>query len=173
MLDRFRSFIIGLSLLVIMALMAMYFIVAVGSGEEIFGDKDGTLPKVDFATLIYSPDFTGYLACDADRCPNSVADSPPPVFEIGAPALRQFLVDFADARPTVDVFRFDLPANQFDFTERLPGQTFPAVITVKIISIDAYRSTALLYSRQPVGDSDKQDHSDRVVRWLAMIRNQL
>lgn len=171
MLDKFRSFIIGLSLLVVLALVALYFIVVIGSGEDVFGDKDGTLPKVNFETLAYNPDQNGYLACGPDYCPNAVADSPAAVFEMGAPALRQFLVDFADAQPMVDVFRFDLPSNQFDFTERLPGQTFPAVVTVKIIGLDPYSSTALFYSRQPVGDSEKSDHVDRVTRWQLMLRD--
>lgn len=171
MLDKFRSFIIGLSLLVVLALVGLYFIVVIGSGEDVFGDKDGSLPKVDFGTLIYNADQNGYLACSPDYCPNAVADSPAALFEMSAPTLRQFMVDFADAQPMVDIFRFDLPTNQFDFTERLPGQTFPAVVTVKIIGTDPYSSTALLYSRQPVGDSEKSDHADRVARWQLMLRD--
>ncbi len=169
MLDRFRSLIIGLSLIVIVGLLAVYFIVQLGGGEDIFGGREGSLPPVEFTSLDYSPDDVGYLMCPPEACGSAVADSVSPVFPVDAGQLRQLLADFADSNPTIETFRFNLPDNQFDFTERLPGQTFPAVVTIKVIEVDAYNSTIAVYSRQPVGRSAKPDHGDRVTRWLRVL----
>ncbi len=169
MLDRFRSIAVGLSLIVLVGLLALYFIVQIGGGEDIFGGKEGNLPPVEFNELDYVPENNGYLLCPPDVCGTAIADGVSPEFPVDAGQLRQLLIDFADSNPTIATFRFDLVANQFDFTERLPGQTFPAVVTVKIIPVSAYSSTAAIYSRQPVGDSDKADHADRVNRWLRII----
>lgn len=171
MLDRFRSLIIGLCLIVVIGLLALYFIVQVGGGEDVFGGREGSLPPVDFTALEYTPENNGYLLCPPDTCGDAVADSITPTFPVDVGQLRQLFVDFADSNPTISTFRFDLVANQFDFTERLPGQTFPAVVTVKLVRVDAYNSTAAIYSRQPVGRSQKSDHSDRVNRWLRVLLN--
>lgn len=169
MLERFRSVIIGFSLIVLVGLLALYFIVQMGDGEGVFGSKEGSLPPVDFSTLTYVPEDIGYLLCAPGTCGAATPDSISPTFPVDAGQLRQIFVDFADSNPTIQTFRFDLVENQFDFTERLPGNTFPAVITVKIQSVDAYNSTMSLYSRQPVGRSANSDHSDRVGRWLQVL----
>jgi len=171
MLDRFRSLVVGLSLIVVVALIGLYLFVQVGGGEDIFGDSEGSLPSVDFEQLVYNADDNGYLMCPPELCEEAVPDAPSPVFTVSESRLRQMFVAYADDNPTVDTFRFDLMANQFDFTERLPGQTFPAVMTVKIVRVDAYSSTAAIYSRQPVGSSSKSDHAERVSRWLQVIMN--
>jgi len=171
MLDRFRSLVVGLSLIVVVGLVSLYLFVQIGGGEDIFGDSEGSLPPVDFEQLVYGVDDNGYLLCPLELCERAVPDAPSPVFTMSESSLRQMFVSYADDNPTVDTFRFDLPASQFDFTERLPGQTFPAVITVKIIRVDAYSSTAAIYSRQPVGSSSKSDHVERVSRWLQFIMN--
>ncbi len=171
MLDRFRSLVVGLSLLVVVALIGLYLVVQIGGGEDIFGESEGNLPPIDFSQLVYDVDDNGYLLCPLDLCEKAVPDAPSPVFTMNQNRLRQLFVAYADGNPTVDTFRFDLPASQFDFTERLPGKTFPAVITVKIIRVDAYSSTAAIYSRQPVGSSSKSDHAERVSRWLQVIMN--
>lgn len=169
MLERFRSVVVGLSLIVLVALVALYMVVQIGGGEDFFGDREGSLPETDFSALVYSVDDNGYLLCPAGTCPAAVADGFAPTFNVDAGRLRQLFVDFADANPTISTFRFDLAKNQFDFTERMPGKPFPAVVTVKIIAVDAYSATAAIYSRQPVGDSSKQDHADRVGRWIGVM----
>jgi hypothetical protein len=171
MLDKFRSLAVGLSLIVLIGLVGLYFIVQVGGGEDIFGDKDGTLPPVDFAALSYTPDDAGYLLCPVDLCVEAIPDGVSPVFEVNAAELRQLFVAVSDSNPTIRTFRFNLPSNQFDFTERMPGKAFPAVVTIKIIPLDAYSSTAAIYSWQPVGDNDEQGHMDRVGRWLRLVTN--
>lgn len=169
MLDRFRSLAVGLSLIVLVGLLGLYFIVQLGGGEDVFGGSEGNLPPVDFTSLDYSPDDNGYLLCPSEACGAAIADGVPPVFPVDAGQLRQLFVGFADSNPTITTFRFDLVSDQFDFTERLPGKTFPAVVTVKFMRVDAYSSTVAIYSRQPVGDSDKEEHSERVARWIRGI----
>lgn len=169
MLDRFRSIAIGLSVIVVVALVSLYLVVQIGGGEDIFGESEGSLPPVQFAQLTYNADDAGYLLCPQSACDVAVPDGVSPIFSVDQGRLRQLLVDFADSNPTVNTFRFDLQANQFDFTEKMPGQPFPVVVTVKIIKLDAYSSTIAIYSRQPVGSSDKSDHMARVTRWLRVI----
>lgn len=169
MLDRFRSIVVGLSVIVLVALVSLYLVVQIGGGEDIFGQSEGTLAPVDFEQLRYNADDTGYLLCSVDMCGQAVPDGPSPLFDVGPNRLRQIFIDFADTNPTVDTFRFDLRSNQFDFTEKMPGQPFPAVVTVKIIAVDDYSSTAAIYSRQPVGNSDKSEHMERVTRWLRVL----
>lgn len=169
MLDRFRSIVVGLSVIVLVALISLYLIVQIGGGEDIFGESEGSLAPVDFAQLSYNADDTGYLICPVNNCGQAVPDGPSPIFNVGQNRLRQLFIDFADTNPTVDTFRFDLRTNQFDFTEKMPGQPFPAVVTVKIIAVDDYSSTAAIFSRQPVGGSDKSDHMERVTRWLRVL----
>ena len=169
MLDRFRSIVVGLSVIVLVALISLYLVVQIGGGEDIFGESEGSLQPVDFALLDYSPDDSGYLLCPEAACGQAVPDGVSPLFLVDQGRLRQLFVDFADANPTVNTFRFDLRTSQFDFTEKMPGQPFPAVVTVKIIKVDDYSSTAAIYSRQPVGGSDKSDHMERVTRWLRVL----
>lgn len=169
MLDRFRSIVVGLSLIVVVALVSLYLVVQIGGGEDIFGESEGNLPLVQFAELTYNADDNGYLLCPQNVCKQAVADGVAPIFPLDQGRLRQLLVDFADANPTVNAFRFDLRANQFDFTEKMPGQPFPAVVTVKVIGLDTYSSTIAIYSRQPIGSSDKSDHMERVTRWLRVV----
>lgn len=170
MIERFRSVVVGLSMVVLLGLIGLYLYVQIGGGEEIFGENGGSLPSINFSSLAYTGDDTGYLMCSTDLCENAVPDAPSPVFQMDASALRQLFVDFSDSNPTVKTFRFDLAGNQFDFTERLPGETFPAVITVKIVALDTYTSTAAIYSRQPIGDSTRSDHAERVARWLRILK---
>ncbi|WP_262694216.1 hypothetical protein [Kordiimonas aquimaris] len=169
MLDRFRSIVVGLSMIVLLGLVGLYLFVQVGGGEELFGDNEGSLPVVDFRTLEYSDADNGYLLCSPELCEKAQPDGPSPIFQMDAGRLRQLFADFSDSNPTIKTFRFNLPASQFDFTERLPGETFPAVVTVKIISLDAYTSTAAIYSRQPIGDSNRSDHVERVSRWIKIL----
>lgn len=169
MIEKFRSIVVGLSMIVLLGLVGLYLYVQVGGGEDVFGEGGGQLPAVNFKTLAYSGDSTGYLMCSIDLCENAISDAPSPIFQMDASRLRQLFIDFSDSNPVVKTFRFDLTTNQFDFTERLPGETFPAVVTVKIMPVDAYTSTAAIYSWQPVGDSARQDHADRVARWLRIL----
>ncbi|WP_417451870.1 hypothetical protein [Kordiimonas sp.] len=173
MFEKFRSAAIGVSVFVILLGIGAYMMVQMGGGDKLFGGKGGSLPPVDFATLERSFDEPSFLLCDRDICPNAEVDGPAPRFEAKAQTLRLAIVDFADNMPTVRTFRFDPANNQFDFTERLPGESLPSVITVQIRDIDGYSSALMVYSRTPVGDSAAEEHEERVTRWLRMIESRL
>ncbi|RMB02665.1 hypothetical protein [Eilatimonas milleporae] len=178
MLDKFRTYAIGLSAIVFIAGIAFYAYVSMGGGGGLFGERGAALTDVDFATLDYTGDDPAYLLCPADLCGTAVPDADAPVFNVPAQTLRRAVADFTDNMPTINTLRFDLARNQFDFTERLPGQSFPAAITVRIleggrIASGLPRSRLVIYSRQPVGQSSKQDHRDRVERWLRLIEARL
>ncbi len=173
MLDKLRSLTVGLSLLVVVAGIAVYLFVQMGGGDRLFGEGDGNLPPVVFEDLAYKPVDVGYLMCPASVCPAAEADAEAELFQVGASELRRTVADFADDLPTIRTFRFDLVTSQFDFTERLPGQGFPAVITVKVLDDTPYSSKLVLYSRQPVGESTSMDHQERLERWVRTIRSRL
>ena len=169
MIDRFRSLAIGLSLVALVALIVVYFIVQGGEGEDLVGSREGTLPVIDFALLDYDTADNGYLLCPQDSCANAVADGIAPILPVSASQLRQIFVDFADDSPRIKTFRFDLAANQFDFTEKLPSERFPSVVTIKIVPISETSSTMVIYSWKPVGRHTKSDHFERVSRWTGII----
>ncbi|WCL54997.1 hypothetical protein [Gimibacter soli] len=173
MIDRFRQIAIFVSLIVVVGLVVLYMMVQMGGGDTLFGDREGNLEPVDFATLAYMPDQNGFLMCDEATCTAAAADGPTLRFEADAARLRQVLADFTDDNPTVRTHRFDLATSQFDFLERLPGADFPAVVTVQVIDMGPGLSGLVMYSRQPIGDSSKADHADRMARWSRMLNERL
>ncbi|NVJ69740.1 MAG: hypothetical protein HWE08_05265 [Alphaproteobacteria bacterium] len=173
MLEKFRSLAIGLCLLAIAAGLAAYFMVQMGSGEKLFGGGSGTLPPVEFESLTYDGTEPGYLLCPDDLCTTATANGPAPRFEVNARTLRLALADYTDNMPTIRTFRFDPAANQFDFTERLPGESFPAVLTVRILDKGPYASELVIYSRKPVGDNEPGEHEKRVNRWINLLTSRL
>ncbi len=172
MFEKFRAAALGLSVLVILGGILAYIMVQSGGGK-ILGDRGGNLPPVAFETLERSFDASSFLLCAKTLCLAAEVDGPAQRFEVDVQTLRLAIVDYADNMPTVRTFRFDPVLNQFDFTERLPGETLPAVITVRILDIDPYASELVIYSRTPLGDSSHEDHEERVARWLRLIRSRL
>lgn len=173
MLEKFRSLAIGLCLIVILFGLGAYFMVQMGGGENIFGGKSGDLPPVEFETLAFEAYEPGYLLCSKELCPKAIANGPTPRFPISAQQLRLAVVDYADEMPTVRTFRFDPVKNQFDFTDRLPGEAMPTVITIRILELNAYESALAIYSYKPVGDSTPADHEKLVNRWLSVLTSRL
>lgn len=173
MLEKFRSLAIGLCLFVIVIGLAVYFTVQIGGGGSIFGDEGGTLETVEFETLAFQGDETGYLLCPDTLCQAALTNGPAVRFEVDAGTLRLALADYVDNMPTIRTYGFDPIKNQFDFLERLPGESVPAVITVRVIDIDSYSSALAIYSRKPIGDSKPGEHEKRVNRWLNILASRL
>ncbi|NVJ99465.1 MAG: hypothetical protein HWE25_15035 [Alphaproteobacteria bacterium] len=173
MLEKFRSLAIGLCLIVILAGLGAYFMVQLGGGENIFGGKSGDLPPVEFETLTFESGDAGYLLCSQETCPAAIANGPSARFPVSAQKLRLAVADYADAMPTARTFRFDPIQNQFDFTERQPGQALPTVVTVKIQELNAYESALAIYSRKPVGDDSAEDNEKLVNRWISVLMSQI
>ncbi|MFC4348936.1 hypothetical protein ACFO5Q_13870 [Kordiimonas lipolytica] len=173
MLEKFRSLAIGLCLFVIVIGLAVYFLVQIGGGDSIFGDESGTLETVEFETLAFEGDDSGYLLCPATLCEAAITNGPAARFEVDARTLRLALADYVDGMPTIRTYGFDPVNNQFDFLERLPGESIPAVLTVRVIEIDNYTSALAIYSRKPIGDSKPGEHEKRVNRWLTILSSQL
>lgn len=173
MLEKFRSLAIGLCLIVIIFGLGAYVMVQTGGGEKLFGGSSGELPPVEFETLAYQGDEAGYLLCPDDLCQAANANGPAISFPVDAQKLRLAIADFSDNMPTIKLFRFDPAANQFDFTERLPGESLPAVLTVRVLPGDNYSSALAIYSRKPVGESEEGEHEKRVSRWVRLLNSRL
>ncbi|MCJ9428455.1 hypothetical protein [Kordiimonas marina] len=173
MLERFRSLVIAVSLIVVMAGLAAFFLTQMGGGSKLFGEKQGSLSPTDFETLAYTPDKAGYLLCSPSLCKNAEADGNSELFDISARRLTQLVADFADQMPTVKTIKVDLANSQFDFTERLPGQSYPSVVSVRVVKTGQLSSAMAIYSYQPVGKSTSKDHEERVERWIHQLRSRL
>lgn len=171
MLNKIRSLLLGLSLITIAGLLALYLYVQMGKGEAIFGGGEGTLPPTNFSALAHPNEQDGYLLCDESLCRGSNADGPAATFTVDATKLRQAVVDFTDGMPTIRTHDFDIRNNQFEFLERLPGDSLPTVISMRIISDTAYNSKIALYIFKPIGSIGREAHAERADRWIRQISN--
>ncbi|MEX0297531.1 MAG: hypothetical protein AB3N28_00575 [Kordiimonas sp.] len=173
MFEKIRSLLLGLSLITVAGLLALYLYVQMGKGEAIFGGGEGTLPPTNFAELTHPNDNEGYLLCSTDLCTKAEPDGPSPIFDVDATTLRQAIVDFTEDMPTIRTHRFDIRNSQFDFLERLPGEHLPTVISVRVLPDTAYTSKLAIYCTKPIGDIGKESHGERVDRWLRLINSRL
>lgn len=169
MLDKIRSTLLLTSFLVIAGGLMLYvYILAKGDGD-IFGAGDGTLEPTDFTTLSYSLADNGYLLCDAEECPNAESNGNAERFLVDAGRLRQIVADYADLMPTVRTHSFDFRRSQFDFLERLPGETYPTVVVVRILPDGRLNSKLVYYSYKPIGNSTADEHQERAQRWISQF----
>jgi hypothetical protein len=170
MLDKIRSYLLVLCVIVIaVGLMAYVYVLSKGDGE-LFGGGSGNLPPTDFETLSYSIEDTGYLMCSTSTCSAADSDENSARFEVDAVTLRQLVADFTDADANIRTKNFDFRKSQFEFLERLPGQPFPSVISVRIVAVDTYTSELVLYSFKPVGKSMDGEHTERAARWISSLQ---
>jgi len=166
MLEKIRSYLLMISFLVIAGGLMLYMYVLAKGDSGILGGKEGTLQPTDFASLSYSVGDTGYLMCSTPLCSVADPDANEELFNLDAGRLRQLVADYADSLPTVTVHSFDFRLSQFDFIERMPGKTFPTVISVRIIRDTDYSSKLAFYSYKPVGSSTANDHQQNAARWI-------
>jgi len=169
MLEKIRSYLLLISFIVIAGGLMLYMYVLAKGDSSMFGGSSGTLEATDFQTLTFTAGDKGYLLCDADLCSNAEADGNAEPFNIGAVSLRQILADYTDAMPTVRTHNFDFRKSQFDFVERLPGETYPTVISVQVLPVTALSSKLVFYSYKPIGKSTAEDHHERAERWLGAL----
>jgi len=177
MLDKFRSFALGASIIIIILGIGAYLMIRMNGGESLLGAREGSLPAVNFSALDYTADQPGYLMCDPAVCPSATPDEAGVAFTVSRQKLRRTLVSFTDNTPTIRTLRMDIIHNQFDFTERLPGESFPSVIAVRILGTPAgdkaETASLALYSYSPMGSVTSPDHKARLQRWVRMIKARL
>jgi len=171
MIEKIRSYLLMLSFIVIAGGLMLYMYVLASGDNSLFGDSDGNLQPVDFETLAYAIGDDGHLLCDAGFCGQASADGGAEIFNIGASRLRQLIADFSDNQPTIETHNFNFAKNQFDFLERLPGETFPTVIAVRIEPINAFSSNLMLFAYKPVGSNSRESNQQRAERWMANLQD--
>lgn len=166
MLDKARTILIGLSLLVAGALIFLIM------GDFDLGSGSGSLEPVDFATLDHKGggEMPAYLLCHNEDCPNAFADGG--ALNIGAPssALVTALRRLSEEQPHIHLRTFDPVKQQFEFLERLPAEKLPSVVVVALKDLPLERTRVTLYSYKPLGDSAYRDHAERINRWTGLIR---
>ncbi|MBL4838041.1 MAG: hypothetical protein JKY34_10730 [Kordiimonadaceae bacterium] len=173
MLEKIRSILVGLSLIVIAGLLGLYMYVQMGKGSDIFGSQAGALPATNFDTLAHPSSDTGFLLCPDDLCVAAETDGPAATFNVNATALRQALFDFRDSLPTVRNHHVNIRLNQFGFLERLPGEHLPALVSIRILPDTNYTSKIAIYSIMPLGDAGRETDQERVERWVRQITAQV
>ncbi len=169
-LDKLRSVILGICVIVILLGILAYLLVRTGSGGDFFGDSQGTLKPINFAVLHYNPSQPGYLVCDKSVCPASIADEDIVRINMPVQGLRGLLLAYVDDNQTARTHSFDISSNQFTFTERVREAKYPVVMTAQIIP-DGASSQLVLYSYSPLGELTSKDHEKRTRRWLEHIYN--
>lgn len=173
MIDRIRRYIFWICGGVILFGALGYIFVLTGSGSSFFGDSEGTLKPTDFNSLSFTSSDNGYLLCDQSLCRSAEASAPMANLPANLRSVRLNLADFADDSPTIRFRSFDPVSNQFEFTERSPGRPLPAIISIKLIEGPNQTTNLAIYSYQPIGRSNKDDHKRRIERWLKIIGNRL
>ena len=173
MLEKIRSILVGLSLIVIASLLGLYLYVQMGKGEAIFGSKDSSLPPTNFEELTLNEPGSGYLLCPKSLCAKATTDGPAPVFSVSALELRAFIANYRDSLPTVTTHHINMRTSQFDFLERLPGQHLPALVSLRIIPGTQYNSQLAIFSNVPLGNAGDETDQERVERWVRQITRYL
>jgi len=169
MLDKLRSYLLILCGIVMALGLGLYvYVLSKGDGDA-FGGSQGSLPPTAFESLTYAAGDEGYLLCSPSICNSADADGNSERFQIDATSLRRLVADFTDADPSIKTQNFDFRISQFEFLERMPGQPFPSVISIRIVPDTAYSSQLIFYSYKPVGDSVDGEHRSRATRWLSAL----
>lgn len=171
MIEKLRSYLLIICVVVIALGLGLYVYVLSKGDGEVFGGSSGNLPPTSFETLAYQIGDEGYLLCSPNLCENADADGNSEKFDVDATTLRRIVADFTDADPTIKTQNFDFRISQFEFLERIPGQTFPSVISVRIVPETDYSSRLVFYSFKPVGKSADGEHRDRAARWLSSLHD--
>lgn len=169
MLDKLRNYLLMISFIVIAGGLMLYvYVLAKGEGG-MFGGQQGTLEPVSFEALTHAPGNGGYLLCDQSMCTEAEADRNAEIFNVDGARVRAAIADYADNMPTIRLHNYDFRKNQFDYLERLPGDTYPAVISIRVLDGDRYSSKLAIFSNKPVGNNVSEENAERVARWLAEL----
>ncbi|PCI62580.1 MAG: hypothetical protein COB37_06715 [Kordiimonadales bacterium] len=171
MLDKVRSYLMVISFVVIAGLLGFYLYVLAKGDDLPFGSKKGDLQPAKFETTEYQFGDEGFLLCPAVLCKSADPDGDAEIFNISASKLRQVIADYSDHNPSVELHNFDFGKNQFEFLERSPGETFPTVVSIRVLQ-DANlpnSSAVAVFIKKPVGSRIKEKHAARADRWLAQL----
>ncbi|WND02871.1 hypothetical protein QGN29_00655 [Temperatibacter marinus] len=163
--DKYRNLVLGASLFVMAILVGSLLFLNMSGGDVTGLSREGSLQKTDLAGLNYPADKPGFLACDEQVCPGSVADAPLMAFEAPSKAVRDALVNLIDSNPRLDIRHLDFVDNQYDITVKVKGKTFPDLLTVKIVEVanNPNRTYVAFYSRTIVGSPSSADDMERVL----------
>ena len=111
MIDRLRSLVLMLCMLVLLGGVAAWIFSLTDSGKNWLGDTFGAgeLPVIDFGTLEASGDKGALLLCPESYClqPGS---QPAPIWAVSAGDLMNAVINHMDARLDVQTARMDIPA---------------------------------------------------------------
>lgn len=149
------------TILLIVALFAAFGPALLERTWALFGPAD--LGPVTFETLERRATPNDALACPPGLC-HARADVGPPVFAIGAAALKVAMARVIASEPDVTMVE-DGPLGE-RYIQRTKWMRFPDTIVVRYIPLDDQQSTIALYSRSQLGSGDFGVNKARIRRWL-------
>ena len=170
-IEKIRSYILTISLLIVGFGVVAWFYVSGGNGDAIKGLHSGSLQVIKFEALV--PERDGYFMCAPGFCAEGTEGIQSKTYKVSRAKLSQALFSYTDNSAAINIFRRDLGAWQFDFTERVSNEKFPHVVTVQLVMLSPSESSLNIYSRSELGSSKSEIHKDRVERWLRYIESSL
>lgn len=170
-IEKIRSYILTISLLIVGFGVVAWFYVSGDNNPAIKGLHSGNLQVIKFETLV--PDQGGYFMCAPGFCVEDAGNIQSKTYMVSRSKLSQALFSYTDNSAAINIFRRDLGAWQFDFTERVSNEKFPHVVTVQLVMLSPSESSLNIYSRSELGSSKSEIHKERVERWLRYVESSL
>jgi uncharacterized protein (DUF1499 family) len=162
----FSSAMIGAALLAA-GIAAAVFLVGLERVWALFGPAD--LGPVAFETLERRSVPNDALACPPGVC-HASSDLPPPVYAVGADALKAAMARVIASEPDVTAMQSTPSGDRYVQRTRL--MRFPDTIEVRYIPRGEGQSTIALYSRSQLGEGDMGVNRARIARWLDKLSTQ-
>ncbi len=170
-INKVRSYILTISLLIVGLGVVAWFYVSGESSSTIKGLYGGNLQIINFKTL--KPEKDAFLMCAPESCLKDADWAITKIYPVSRSKLSQALFSYTDNEATINTFRSDLAMWQFDFTEQVRSEKFPHVITVQFIPLSPAESSLNIYSRSELGSSKTDIHKERIERWLRFLESSL
>lgn len=179
MLEKLRSYGLGLSLFVVLAGVALYVYVSLGGDSPFSGE--GALQATDFTTLAHSQADDAFLLCAPELCEAATPDGPAVILAASLADARRAVASLEIGQPLIVLRETNFATSQFEFLERMRASPLAAVISIRLTAVEPGpyevdpppRTTLHIYGHQPLGDSSKSEHAERVLAWIDRITSLL
>ena len=146
-------------------MVAVFMVLACASKSGIGSESINlNLVPIDFKHLQRRSSPNDYLVCPPNLCQNAKLDRTARLFPIPATELRKRIESLLAGLPRIRIVKKD--ATQLVIEQHSAVFGFPDIIDIRVIDIEAARSTLAIYSRSQYGYYDFGANKWRVEMWL-------